>query len=185
MPKIKTSRAKQPPEGFAEIEETLQEFAKKMKDGKFCLLAIFLPFSTHTLTLISSRPGLLQPRTTPTRASAASNLYGPSFAFTTSGHATSMTCTIGARPSIDRCTTTVSRTGTPTPISLQNGKRYYHRFFGCRMPALTLILSQFPRDLGLNTLPSLTIYLCHFTVPLTLARFRETLLPSLHPAQGH
>ncbi|RUS15682.1 G10 protein [Endogone sp. FLAS-F59071] len=34
MPKIKTARTKQPPEGFADIEETLQEFAKKMKDAE-------------------------------------------------------------------------------------------------------------------------------------------------------
>ncbi|RUS31616.1 G10 protein-domain-containing protein [Jimgerdemannia flammicorona] len=34
MPKVKTSRTKKRPEGFEEIEETLQEFTKKMKDAE-------------------------------------------------------------------------------------------------------------------------------------------------------
>ena len=33
MPKIRHARTKKPPEGFEDIEETLQEFARKMKDG--------------------------------------------------------------------------------------------------------------------------------------------------------
>jgi len=37
MPKIKTNRTKAPPEGFDEIEPTLQEFDQRMKDG----MAIF------------------------------------------------------------------------------------------------------------------------------------------------
>lgn len=37
MPKIRTTRTKRPPEGFDEIEPTLEEFAKKMKEGKFLL----------------------------------------------------------------------------------------------------------------------------------------------------
>ncbi|KAI8084379.1 bud site selection-related protein [Gilbertella persicaria] len=32
MPKIRTSRTKRPPEGFDEIEPTLEEFARKMKE---------------------------------------------------------------------------------------------------------------------------------------------------------
>jgi hypothetical protein len=45
MPKIRHSRTKKPPEGFEDIEETLQEFARKMKDGNisyFNLLSLFL-----------------------------------------------------------------------------------------------------------------------------------------------
>lgn len=38
MPKIRHSRTKKPPEGFEDIEETLQEFARKMKDGNISLL---------------------------------------------------------------------------------------------------------------------------------------------------
>jgi bud site selection protein 31 len=34
MPKIRTTRTKKAPEGFDEIEPTLEEFARKMKDGK-------------------------------------------------------------------------------------------------------------------------------------------------------
>ncbi|GBC07584.1 hypothetical protein RclHR1_07550004 [Rhizophagus clarus] len=34
MPKIRHSRTKKPPEGFEDIEETLQEFARKMKDAE-------------------------------------------------------------------------------------------------------------------------------------------------------
>jgi len=34
MPKIKTNRTKAPPEGFDEIEPTLQEFDQRMKDGR-------------------------------------------------------------------------------------------------------------------------------------------------------
>lgn len=34
MPKIRTTRTKRAPEGFDEIEPTLEEFAKKMKEGK-------------------------------------------------------------------------------------------------------------------------------------------------------
>jgi hypothetical protein len=34
MPKIRTSRTKRAPEGFDEIEPTLEEFARKMKEGK-------------------------------------------------------------------------------------------------------------------------------------------------------
>jgi hypothetical protein len=33
MPKIRTTRTKRAPEGFDEIEPTLEEFAKKMKEG--------------------------------------------------------------------------------------------------------------------------------------------------------
>jgi bud site selection protein 31 len=33
MPKIRTQRTKRPPAGFDEIEPTLEEFAKKMKEG--------------------------------------------------------------------------------------------------------------------------------------------------------
>lgn len=33
MPKIRTQRTKRAPEGFDEIEPTLEEFARKMKDG--------------------------------------------------------------------------------------------------------------------------------------------------------
>lgn len=33
MPKIRTQRTKRPPEGFDEIEPTLEEFARKMRDG--------------------------------------------------------------------------------------------------------------------------------------------------------
>jgi hypothetical protein len=34
MPKIRHARSRKPPEGFDEVEPTLQEFAQKMKDGK-------------------------------------------------------------------------------------------------------------------------------------------------------
>lgn len=33
MPKIRTQRTKRPPEGFDEIEPTLEEFARKMREG--------------------------------------------------------------------------------------------------------------------------------------------------------
>lgn len=35
MPKIRTQRTKRPPEGFDDIEPTLREFDKKMRDGKY------------------------------------------------------------------------------------------------------------------------------------------------------
>ncbi|KLO05345.1 maternal g10 transcript [Schizopora paradoxa] len=34
MPKIRTSRTKRPPEGFEEIEDSLAEFTKKMRDAE-------------------------------------------------------------------------------------------------------------------------------------------------------
>ena len=34
MPKIRTSRTKQPPEGFEEIEGILEEYARKMRDAE-------------------------------------------------------------------------------------------------------------------------------------------------------
>ncbi|PWN50056.1 G10 protein [Violaceomyces palustris] len=34
MPKVRTSRTKQPPEGFEEIEEVLDEYARKMRDAE-------------------------------------------------------------------------------------------------------------------------------------------------------
>lgn len=34
MPKIKTTRTKQPPEGFEEIEGVLDDYAKKMRDAE-------------------------------------------------------------------------------------------------------------------------------------------------------
>lgn len=42
MPKIRTQRTKRPPEGFDEIEPTLREFEKKMRDGKSYFLRIGL-----------------------------------------------------------------------------------------------------------------------------------------------
>lgn len=38
MPRIKTSRAKHPPDGFEDIEPVLEDFAQKMKDGMLHLL---------------------------------------------------------------------------------------------------------------------------------------------------
>lgn len=37
MPKIRTTRTKRAPEGFDEIEPTLEEFSKKMKEGIYSL----------------------------------------------------------------------------------------------------------------------------------------------------
>lgn len=34
MPKIKTNRTKPPPEGYEEIEQVLEEYARKMRDGQ-------------------------------------------------------------------------------------------------------------------------------------------------------
>ncbi|KAH8925406.1 hypothetical protein BT69DRAFT_1279706 [Atractiella rhizophila] len=34
MPKVKTSRTKPPPEGFEEIEDILEEYARKMRDAE-------------------------------------------------------------------------------------------------------------------------------------------------------
>lgn len=34
MPKVKHSRSKPPPEGWDDIEETLNEFNQKMREGK-------------------------------------------------------------------------------------------------------------------------------------------------------
>jgi hypothetical protein len=41
MPKIRTTRTKRAPEGFDEIEPTLEEFAKKMKEGNLQLNFFF------------------------------------------------------------------------------------------------------------------------------------------------
>lgn len=35
MPKIRTTRTKRAPEGFDEIEPTLEEFSRKMKEGMY------------------------------------------------------------------------------------------------------------------------------------------------------
>jgi hypothetical protein len=35
MPKIRRARSRKPPAGFEDIEETLQEFQRKMRDSKY------------------------------------------------------------------------------------------------------------------------------------------------------
>lgn len=42
MPKIRTTRTKRAPKGFDEIEPTLEEFARKMKEGSFQLKRGFI-----------------------------------------------------------------------------------------------------------------------------------------------
>lgn len=40
MPKIRTNRSKPPPEGFEEIEPILDEYSRKMRDGKLFILSL-------------------------------------------------------------------------------------------------------------------------------------------------
>lgn len=86
MPPIRTSRnRKPPPEGFDEIEDTLLEFANKMKDGmspmfpgqrRYCVRSSAYSLLDEFISKSQLIP--LQPRMPPMKENEKTNLSGRS-----------------------------------------------------------------------------------------------------------